>query len=115
MFSATRAPLTNHVTDAATKNGQPFIRIISDGTPQMSAIELSDHRSLGLVQGMVWTISIGDYARCHIETIASPAELVVLLADTSIDVRPAPGYNPFQYLWNWSCAWVYRMFTRSNR
>jgi hypothetical protein len=106
-------PLTNHVTQAATDNGQPYITITSNGTPELTKIALSDGRDLGLIQSATWTLSIGEYASCHIETIASPAELKVWLKDTSISVRPAPGYNPFRYLWDWTCAWCYNLFTRS--
>lgn len=105
-------PTSNHVTDAVKELGDAYIVLTSNGTPQMSKVVLSSGQSLGLVQSLTWTLSLGDYARCHIETIAAPAELKVMLRDTTFSVQPKAGYNPFQYLWDWTCAWVYNLFTR---
>ncbi len=107
-----RPSLTNHVMDAATANGQPFISLTSNGTPAMTEIRLSDGRSLGLVQSATWSLDVTSYASCCVETMASPAELKAFLKDTTLRVRPAAGYNPLRYLWDWSCAWVYNAFTR---
>ncbi len=105
-------PLSNHVTEAANQAGHPTVTIRSHGTPEMTSIDLSDGRSLGLIQSATWSVSLTDYARATIETILPPADLKVLLRDTTILVRPAPGYNPFRYTWDWVCAWAYNLFTK---
>lgn len=109
------APLVNEVTEGSVRNGCPYITITSHGQPNLTKAQLSDGRSLGLVQSIDWHIDLGTFASCSIETIASPAELKVWLQDTTINVRPAPGYGPFRYLWDWSCAWIYNLFTRPTR
>lgn len=120
-------PTSNRLIDNATNaTGQPSVRIESNGTPEMTRIRLSDNRSLGLVQKASWSMEVGEYARLTVETIAAPADLTALLRDTTIVVRPAPGYGPFRYLadwavakarhgWLWLSTWLYRTFTRPDK
>ncbi len=111
------APTSNRLTETVTKQdpNTATIRIESNGTPEMTRIRLSDGRSLGLIQRASWSMEVGDYARLTVETLAAPADLSVLLKDATIIVRPASGYGPFQYLWDWVCAWTYNLFTSPTR
>jgi hypothetical protein len=88
----TRPPTpTNDVTSAVKANGQSYIFIQStaDGRPYSTQVHLSDGTSLGAVQSVTWSLSIGDVgSRCVVETIATPADLVALMEHTTVKVRP---------------------------
>lgn len=108
-------PISNRLTENVAATGQPCVRIESNGTSEMTRIRLSDGRSLGLIQRADWSMEVGSYGRLTIETLAAPADLTALLKDTTILVRPSPGYGPFRYLWDWICAWTYNAFTSPAR
>lgn len=97
-------PFSNNVTQGAEKVGTPSLIIRSDGTPSNTSISLTNGTKLGLIQSAVWALSLTGYATCVIETIATPGEFKALAKDVTVNVRPAPGYHPFQYLWDWYSA-----------
>lgn len=106
-------PTSNRITEAAVANGTPYLVIISDGTPQMTKVTVSDGRQLGLIQQINWSIGVdGCTSRTEIETVASPAELKVWLKDVDLKVSFKPSVNPFRYLWDWTVAWVWTFLNR---
>lgn len=88
---------SNYITDAAKANGDRYIYITSDGHSASSNIRLSDGTNLGLIQNVKWTLGVGDCARCVVETMASPAELVALMKNTTVEVRVEK--HPLKTLW----------------
>ena len=93
----------NHVTEAVTKMDKEFISIVATGgaRPYETQLVMSNGKNLGCVQSATWSLSVGDYARLNIETIAAPAELKAFLRDTTLHVRPAATYHPLRYLWDY--------------
>ena len=96
--------LSNDITRAADELSTPSITIRSDGTPVNTLIKMTNGQSLGLVQSISWNVSLGDVASCTITSVATPAEVKVLARNTTMLIRPAAGYHPFRYLWDWYVA-----------
>lgn len=95
---------TNDITRAVEANGQGYIRIEStaDGRPYSTQVHLSNGTTLGAVQSVTWSLSIGDVgARCVVETIATPADLVALMENTTVRVRPWGGPLKWLAVWYW--------------
>ena len=103
--------LTNNATQGADKIGTPSVVIHSDGIPSNTRVELTDGTKLGLVQGVLWNLRLDDYATCIIETIATPGEFQAFAKHTTVLVRPAPGYHPWRYLWDWYTSKFHRWFS----
>lgn len=109
MIAPEDIPLSNHATDAAANQlGTPSLVIRSDGTPSNTHIALTDGTKLGLIQSVTWGLTLQGYSTAIIETLATPSDLKVLAKHTTVMVRPAPGYHPFRYLWDWYAAKVGR-------
>lgn len=85
----------------ATEGSDAYVTITSNGTPQMTSVVVSTGQKLGLVQGVQWRMDIDGLAYLTVDTIATPAEVKALLKDTTLEVRPKPGYHPIRYLWDW--------------
>lgn len=95
-------PLSNHATDATVARAKDYLIIASDGTARGSVVRRSDGKPLGLVQSVEWRVGLDDaMAQATIVTSATPATLRALVEDTTLLVRPAPGYHPLRYLWDW--------------
>lgn len=94
-------PLSNDLTEAADKLDTPSLVIKSNGLPHATYIALTDGTKLGLIQSVNWGMDVQGRSFCTVTTCAAPAELRVLAKDVRLYVRPAAGYHPFRYLWDW--------------
>ena len=108
---------TNDVTHAVETNGQQYIFVQStaDGRPYSTQVHLSNGTTLGAVQGVTWSLRVGDVgARCVVETIATPADLRALMENTTCLVRPHG--NPLRwattYYWVRARQWAKATYTR---
>jgi hypothetical protein len=89
------------------------LRLTSDGTPQGTRVVTEDGRLIKGVQTIDWHLEIGGFARCQIEVLAVPADVVGLAeepegsslpADPTAEVELAepqdapdgPGFTPFE-------------------
>ncbi len=97
-------PLSNDAVKGSAQLGTPSIVVRSDGTPTGTFVELTNGVSLGLVQNIQWELDISGYAQCVVTSVATPGEMKALLKDTTVCVRPAKGYHPWRYLWDWYIA-----------
>ncbi len=93
---------SNFITDAVTANGEKYVFIASNGTPAGSQVRLSDDTKLGAVQSVKWSLEVTGYARCTIETLASPLETVALMGHTTVLVKPWG--SPAVWLWTYYLA-----------
>lgn len=85
-----------------TQEDNVRVKIVSPtGKPQDTIVQLSNGKSLGRVQSVSWSISVGQVSKCHIETILDSSELSVLLSDTKVFIRPAYNYHPLKYLFDY--------------
>lgn len=103
-MDASILPLSNDLTRAADELSTPSVVIRSDGTPVGTTVKMTTGQSLGLVQSISWNVTVGQIASCVITSVATPAEVKALARDTTVLVRPAAGYHPFRYLWDWYVA-----------
>jgi hypothetical protein len=101
---------TNYVTDATTRLGNDYLSIVSNGVASGSKVNLSDGSALGIVQRVEWSLDVGGVAKAVVTTFASPGDLRALVSDTTLLVRPAPGYHPLRYLWDWYAAKLAPLF-----
>lgn len=109
-------PTSNYVMDAAaqaTEGTNVYVSLTSDGTANVTTVNVSSGLSLGLVQGVVWKLNTeSGLAHLLVDTVAAPADVKALLKDTLVEVRPKPGYHPFRYLWDWYATKVWLWFNR---
>jgi hypothetical protein len=94
-------PLSNEVTAAAAALETPSLVVRSSGYPNNTVISLTNGTKLGLVQDIQWSMNVHGLAQAVVTTTATPAEFKALARDVTIQVRPAIGYHPFTYLWDW--------------
>lgn len=102
----------NRITQNAITRGDRYVSIVSNGDAADTRVRLSDDTPLGLVQSVTWSLSVGSMASCTITSIASPAEVVALMENTTVKIQLWE--NPLKTLWVYYIArarrWCKRLF-----